>query len=146
MISKLLPALAVAVAVAACGGNGGSTAIAPVAIPSGTTTSAGSSVTAVRQDSGAKASARTAATALETCYVDTQTYASCELAKTLGSGAPALGSGPGQVQLKLSAQTYVITAHSRSGEAFMLSKGSNGAVQRTCAGADPARDCHGGIW
>ncbi|HEY6398178.1 MAG TPA: hypothetical protein VIX82_12060 [Solirubrobacteraceae bacterium] len=146
MIIKLLPALAAAVVVAACGGNGGSTAIAPVAIPTGTSTSASSSVTALQQDSGAKVSARNAETALETCYVDAQTYASCDLAKSLGSGAPALGSGPGHLQVKLSAQSYVITAHSRSGEAFMLSKGRDGALQRTCAGPDPASDCHGGSW
>ncbi len=146
MIIKLLAALAAAVVLAACGGNGGSTVIAPVSIPSGTTTSASSSVTALQQDSGAKVSARNAETALETCYVDAQTYASCDLAKSLGSGAPALGSGPGQLQVKLSAQSYVITAHSRSGEAFALSKGSNGALQRTCAGPNPASDCHGGSW
>ena len=90
-----------AIAVAACGGNGGSTAIAPVSIPSGASTSAAGSLTAGQQDSGAKASARNAETALETCYVDAQTYASCDLAKSLGSGAPALGSGPGQLQLMI---------------------------------------------
>ncbi|MDQ6818352.1 MAG: hypothetical protein M3018_13235 [Actinomycetota bacterium] len=87
MLSKLLLALPPTVVLAGCGGNGGTTATALQSTASG---SAGGSVAALQQDSGAKASARTAETALETCYVDAQTYASCDLAKTLGSGVPTL--------------------------------------------------------
>ena len=147
MLKRSLLLLASCGLIAACGGgNGGSTAIAPVAIPTSTATTPGGSAAALQQDAAARAAARTTLTALETCYVDAQTYAGCDLTKALGGGAPPLGSGPGEVQLKLSAQTYTITAHSQSGEAFMLSGGSNGALQRTCAGSDPATDCHAGSW
>ena len=143
MLSKLLLALAATVVLVGCGGNGATTAAAPSTT---TNASAGGSVAALQQDSGAKASARIAETAVETCYVDAQTYATCDLAKTIGTGAPPLGSRPGEVQLKLSAQSYTITAHSRSGEAFSLTKSSNGSLQRTCAGPDRASDCQGGSW
>jgi type IV pilus assembly protein PilA len=47
------------------------------------------------QDSGAKSNVRNAATHMETCYADKQTYVGCTLA---GSGLP-VGTAAGQVSI-----------------------------------------------
>jgi hypothetical protein len=102
-----------------------------------------------RQDAAAKADAREIVTRLETCFTDSQSYAPCANAHSLtgtsfGPG-PALGSGPGQATVAAGAQTYTITAHSRSGNTFVLAKDSSGRVTRSCA-SRTAGGCLGGAW
>src|ERR1700736_1581585 len=114
MRTTLLSALAGAVMMAGCGGGSSTSSSAPVGGIVGKAAAA--------QDAAAKADARNAVTALETCLASSQTYDGCDVAATLGAGAPASGSGPGQVQVTPAGQTYTIVAHSQSGNSFMIVK------------------------
>ena len=85
------------------------------------------------QDSSAKSNARNAATQLETCYADQQTYVGCTLA---GTNLPT--SGDEAVTLaNLSATGYEISAKSKADPAnksFVITKSSSGTT-RTCVGS-----------
>jgi type IV pilus assembly protein PilA len=89
------------------------------------------------QDSSAKSDARNAVTQLESCFADAQTYVGC----TLADSGLNLGSGDGQVDIGSPTATgYVITAHSKSGNTFVITKDDGGLISRTCSG------CSGGSW
>lgn len=80
------------------------------------------------QDSAAKSNARNAATQMETCYADAQSYADCSLA---GTGLP-VGTGAGQVSITAQSATgFTVAAVSASGKTFTLTKSTTG-VTRTC--------------
>jgi len=101
------------------------------------------------QDAQAKEAALNAETRLEACFVDAQTYRGCETPAQLaaaGGSAPPLGSGPGQLQIKTAAQSYSITAHSRSGNLFVLAKDPSARIRRTCQAKKTAGGCLGGAW
>ncbi len=90
------------------------------------------------QDASAKSDARNAATQLETCFADAQDYTGCSLT---GSGL-AVGSGSGQVEVGSQSTTgYVVTAHSKSGCNFILTKSNTGSA-RTTSGSN----CSGSSW
>jgi hypothetical protein len=136
-------------------GSSNSHAIAPVQIGLSDTTGATSSAAPTTggggdpasQDAKAKADARTAETAVETCFTSTQTYQGCDNDSALGSPGIALGTGPGQVEIRpAGASGYAIISRSQSGDSFMIAKGANGAVARTCTPTNPAGACHGGTW
>jgi len=95
------------------------------------------------QDAVAKSNARNAVSQIETCFTDAETYVGCTIPTS--SGLP-VGSGQGQVEAPaagLSATGYAITAHSKSGCDFTITRAATGTVSRT---ASPAASCPGTTW
>ena len=82
------------------------------------------------QDSSAKSDARNAVTQLESCYADQQTYVGCTLT---GSGLN-VGTGAGQVDIGTpTISAYTITATSKSGKVFTITKdATTGVLTRAC--------------
>jgi type IV pilus assembly protein PilA len=82
------------------------------------------------QDASAKSNARNAVSQIETCFTDNETYAGCTIPTS--SGLP-VGSGVGQVAVSATGtDTYVVTAKSKSGCAFVITRPSGGGpVTRT---------------
>jgi type IV pilus assembly protein PilA len=86
------------------------------------------------QDTEAKSKARTAQTALETFYVNEQTYAGATEAE-LEKIEPALADGPGLTVANQTADTWTVTVRSKSGGDFLITKtnpASGPKVTRTC--------------
>jgi type IV pilus assembly protein PilA len=82
------------------------------------------------QDTEAKTKARTAQTALETYYVNEQTYVGANNA-ALEAIEPSLGGGPTMVVDQQSATDWRVTVTSKTTGTFTITKtGSN--VTRTC--------------
>jgi type IV pilus assembly protein PilA len=100
-------------------------------------------------DSKAKAEVRTAQTALETYYTDGQTYVGADLAAlqviepSLGTDANTPVSEP-----TVAASTYSVTATSKTGGTFTITRTAGGATTRTCGPAARASKggCKGGVW
>ena len=97
------------------------------------------------QDASAKSDARNAVSFMESCFSDTQDYTQCNTTTALGGAsgitglnlifgatAPTVG---GQTEINpTAAQVYTITALSKSGDLFTITK-SNGSITRTCSPA-----------
>jgi type IV pilus assembly protein PilA len=81
----------------------------------------------------AKSNARTAVTEIESCFVDRAAYTGCEPTK---SGVTATTTDT----------TYTVTAESRSGNAFVVSRDANGALKRSCTTAGDGACPAGGSW
>ena len=95
------------------------------------------------QDASAKSDARNMVSAMEACYTEVEKYDPCPLPDT----GLAVGTGPGQVQVTPSGDTYVVVAYSRSGNTFTVTKNPDGTVSRTCdATTAPSGGCVGGSW
>jgi type IV pilus assembly protein PilA len=91
----------------------------------------------------AKAAARKAATAVESCFVDSQDYSQCKSATVLSAAGVEAGTGPGQASVVAAGpNTYRIEAHSKAGGVFTVAKLDDGSMPRTCSGAG----CEGGKW
>lgn len=86
-----------------------------------------------KDDALAKSSARTAVTELEVCYADQAAYTGCKPSEA-GVTAKTTDSG------------YVVTAKSKSGNSFVASKDSDGAVKRTCTTGGEGGCPAGGSW
>jgi type IV pilus assembly protein PilA len=87
----------------------------------------------------AKSDARNVAGFVEACYTDRQDYGACTNASDLGGANVPFGAGAGAVEVAApSSSEYAVTAHSRSGTDFVLSRDSGGQ-HRTCTQAG-----HGG--
>src|SRR4051812_29469919 len=97
------------------------------------------------QDASAKSNARNLVSEVESCFADTQDYRQCQTASDLGGTGLPLGSSPGQVEVVASAATnFVISASSRSGNTFLITKASGGPVSRSCLGSGGG--CKSGSW
>jgi type IV pilus assembly protein PilA len=98
------------------------------------------------QDSAAIATARTAQTALESVYTQTDTYDVTPA--TLVAEEPALSGAP--LAITGDAKTYAVTVSSASGASgggsFTISRTSSGAVERTCTNPGKGRCRSGGEW
>jgi type IV pilus assembly protein PilA len=96
------------------------------------------------QDAAAKSDARNMVSQMETCYTDNDTYVGCP------GSAPGLdvGTGAGQVEVgSLTANGYVITAHSKSGNSFLITKSTTtGVLSRTCTTGGNGGCPTGGNW
>src|SRR4051794_31643737 len=135
-IAALAATLLIALPVAGCGGD--SNRDAAYTAPARTTTAATGADTAK-----AKAAARTAATAVESCYVDSMDYTQCKSPKVLSVAGVQAGTAPGQASVtKATASTYRIEAHADANTVFALEKSASGPVKRTCSGPG----CEGGTW
>jgi type IV pilus assembly protein PilA len=102
------------------------------------------------QDASAKSDARNLVSQVESCFADQQTYASCDEASELGTTGLTIGTADGQVSISgASADDYVITGHSKSGNKFIITKTDGAAPVRTCTtagkGACPG-GANGGKW
>ena len=90
------------------------------------------------QDSAAKSDTRNAVSQMETCYANTQTYATCNAAevKKESTGVDIVDGAPadGQVGIGgLSATGYTLTGASKSSNDFRITKdAATGVLSRTC--------------
>jgi hypothetical protein len=81
---------------------------------------------------------------VESCYADTQDYGQCLTPSDTGL---ALGSNDGEVEVaSTNATSYVITAHSKSTNDFMITKSNGGAPSRSCTTAGKGACKTGGLW
>ena len=95
------------------------------------------------QDASAKSNARNAVSQIETCFTDNETYVGCTIPTS--SGLP-VGTGQGQVEAPatgLSATGYTVTAHSKSGCDYTITRATTGTVSRS---ASPAASCPSTSW
>ena len=86
------------------------------------------------QDASAKSDARNLVSHVESCFADTQDYTQCGNA-ALGQTGLDLGTAQGQVNMDgtTPAGGYTITAYSKSGNNFVISRSATGVMSRTCA-------------
>jgi type IV pilus assembly protein PilA len=82
------------------------------------------------QDSSAKSDARNMVSQVESCYTDAQDYSKCTAPANTGL---SIGTATGQVAVTAPASdTYQIVGHSKSGNFFTITKGTNGTITRSC--------------
>jgi type IV pilus assembly protein PilA len=81
------------------------------------------------QDAAAKSDARNAVSQMESCFTDTETYVGCTDG---GKGNPSVISGQG-------ADTYIVTATSKSGNKFLIKR--NGALDGVTLAGTYTRSC-----
>ena len=85
------------------------------------------------QDASAKSDARNLVSQIESCFADTQTYASCDTAAELGTTGLSIGTADGQVGISgATVDDYVVTGYSKSGNDFFITKTDGGTPTRTC--------------
>jgi type IV pilus assembly protein PilA len=95
------------------------------------------------QDAAAKSNARTLVSAMESCYTEVTLYDPCP---DSGTGIP-IGTAPGEVEVTPAGNTYLIVAHSQTGNTFTAEKHLDATVTRTCSDAgNPRGGCVGGVW
>jgi type IV pilus assembly protein PilA len=91
------------------------------------------------QDTSAKSDARNAVTQVESCYAEAMDYSQCATPAVLAAGG--LGN---VVPSGVTPDTYTVTATSRSGGSFSVSRTATG-LDRTCSGGTAG--CRaGGSW
>jgi type IV pilus assembly protein PilA len=96
------------------------------------------------QDSSAKSDARNMVSQVESCYTDEQDYSKCTNPPNTGL---SIGTATGQVQVTAPASdTYQIVGHSKSGNFFTITKGTDGAVTRSCTTAASGSCLSSGTW
>lgn len=93
------------------------------------------------QDADAKSNARNTVSLIESCYTTNESYVNCVSEAQLAGANPGstgldiVASSPTGGQVAISgagADAYTITAVSKSGNNFVISKVQGGAVTRTC--------------
>jgi type IV pilus assembly protein PilA len=101
------------------------------------------------QDSSAKSDARNAVSQMESCYATTESYAStaCGSSTVFAGSGLSIGSARGQVEITAqAADSYTITAHSKSGNNFLIAKANTGVSTRSCTTTEAKGGCNGGSW
>jgi type IV pilus assembly protein PilA len=92
------------------------------------------------QDTSAKADARNAVTQVESCYADASvTYTQCATAAVL-----AAGGLPNVTPSAVTPTTYTVSATSKSGGVFSVSRTATGLVRSCTGGTSGCRT--GGSW
>ncbi|MDQ3463406.1 MAG: hypothetical protein M3500_01520, partial [Actinomycetota bacterium] len=76
------------------------------------------------------------------CYTDAETYSGCPGTAT----GLEIGASNGQVSVVPAAATYVVTAHSKSGNKFIITKKADGTTGRTCTATGEAGCPSTGSW
>jgi type IV pilus assembly protein PilA len=103
-------------------------------------------------DANAKSDARNLASQVESCYTNTEQYSACvpdATTKKVGGEDTGLdiGTNKGQVTMTSTTDTdYVITAYSKSGTNFTITKTGGGASVRACTAASKGGCKAGGKW
>jgi type IV pilus assembly protein PilA len=96
------------------------------------------------QDASAKSDARNMVSHVESCYADTQDYGQCLTPSDTGL---ALGTADGQVTVaSTAANSYKVTAFSKSTNDFWIEKVAGGAPTRGCSPAGKGACKTGGVW
>jgi type IV pilus assembly protein PilA len=96
------------------------------------------------QDTSAKSNARSLVEHVESCYAGSMDYGECTTAKMDATGLP-IGSGDGQVDVTATTATsYTVTAHSKSGGTFSVSRTNTAPLSRDCSGG--TKGCVSGHW
>ena len=118
-------------ALAACGSDSGEeeTATPPAPASDGM-----SGVDPVSADADAKSSVRELVSEMEVCFVEQQTYRGCK------PGRAAAG-----VSAKATDLGYTVTAESKSGNEFVITRAGDGTLERTCT-TKTEGGCKGGRW
>ena len=100
------------------------------------------------QDGEAKSNARNMVSQIESCYTQKQAYTNCVSAADLGNTGLDYGSSGGQVSATSSAaDVYVVTAVSKSGNTFTITKNTDGTSTRSCSSAGTSNGgCDGSSW
>lgn len=99
------------------------------------------------QDADAKANARNLLTQVEACRTDRRAARDCDTEAELQERGLKLGSAPGQVEVADATEdTYVVKAHSRSGNEFRISQAADGRATRSCDTAGRSGCPAGGAW
>jgi len=100
------------------------------------------------QDGEAKSNARNLVSHIESCYTQKQAYTDCVTPAALNPTGLDVGSGAGQVEADSpSAQAYAVTGHSRSGNTFTITKGTDGVTTRSCNDSGAGNGgCNGSSW
>jgi type IV pilus assembly protein PilA len=97
------------------------------------------------QDASAKSDARNAVTHVESCFTTSQDYRNCTTVAQLGATGLDIGTGTGQVSVASTvADGYTITAKSKSGNNFLITKTAGGPPVRSCTGSGGG--CSGTSW
>jgi hypothetical protein len=94
--------------------------------------------TPAQQDAVAKSDARNLATAVESCFVDSQDYSLCE--NPVGADAPTASVDAA------GASTYTVAAASESGNLFRILKRKDGTTTRDCEKAGTGGCAEDGSW
>lgn len=86
------------------------------------------------QDASAKSDARNMVSHVESCFADTQTYASCNTSPALGNTGLAWGVAAGEVSVTAAGvDSYTIEAVSKSAVKFRINRVTGtGLTTRTC--------------
>jgi type IV pilus assembly protein PilA len=98
------------------------------------------------QDAEAKSNVRNLVSHMESCYAGAQDYTNCETSSDVTESGIARGTDDGEVSITgESADGYVLTGFSRSGEEFVYDKDTtrDPAVEKTCTGD---HGCNGSTW
>jgi type IV pilus assembly protein PilA len=96
------------------------------------------------QDSSAKSDARNLVSQVESCNTDKEDYSQCQTPANTGL---SLGNLTGQVEVTSAGpDTFVIVGHSKSQNNFTITKGTNGAITRTCTTANTGSCLASGTW
>jgi type IV pilus assembly protein PilA len=91
------------------------------------------------QDSAAKSDARNMVSQMESFYTEGDTYTG---GPGTGTGLP-IGPAKGQVEVAVpTSDTYTVTAHSKSGNDFVITKNADGTTTRTCTNTEPKGGCN----
>ena len=99
------------------------------------------------QDSSAKSDARNMVSQVESCYSDAQNYANCTTTTALGNTGLDIGTASGQVTVSgATSDTYTISASSKSGNSFVITKRTDGTISRTCNDAGKGSCLNSGTW
>jgi type IV pilus assembly protein PilA len=98
------------------------------------------------QDSSAKSDARNLVSQIESCYTDAQSYNGCTSVAQLGNTGLPVGTGTGSVTVSAQTDAYTISATSKSGNLFTITKGTDGAIVRSCGSAGSGSCLSGGSW
>jgi type IV pilus assembly protein PilA len=94
------------------------------------------------QDSDAKSDVRNAASAAGAYFSDGETYAGMTLAD-LEDIEPSLNDANLAAPGNLGAETYTLTATSKTGHTFTITRNANGTTTRTCTGGG---GCNNNSW
>jgi type IV pilus assembly protein PilA len=98
------------------------------------------------QDSSAKSNARNLVSQVESCYATTESYTACDAADPALDYGGLSTSGPEPVTVVGAADGYTISATSKSGNHFTITKDATG-TNRTCDSAGTSKGgCNSSGW
>jgi type IV pilus assembly protein PilA len=102
------------------------------------------------QDASSKSDARNLVSQIEACFANEQAYTNCMPAsdgKLAGDATGlSIGSNGGQVTAAIASKGYKVTAVSKSGNSFFITKADDGSTTRTCSTAANGGCPTGGNW